>query len=219
MKIGSDFGIIKKKHLIGILFFAAIIISVGRDSEAAIRRMIGPNITMSWASSYLNMDSSSVTVRNDSSWTYATALGLFFDYMTTPYISFRFNWFFFPSVINRNYDDFNHTKNEISFHDIGFSLLRHFDAGSMDLWFGAGAYWQFSTLDDIDSYIVYAVLSFGFDYEVSEDIYLCPEFITGIRMRLINKGEEETVITAPSGKNFSSSGIIVFFKLGIAKAF
>ena len=220
MKIGSDFGIIKKKYLISILFAAAIISAAERDSEAAIRRMMGPNITMSWASSYFAINSGSVTVDDKSSWNYATALGWFFDYMATPYISYRLNWFFFPSAINRNYDNFdNSSKSEINLHDIGFSLLRHFDMGDANLWFGAGVYWQFSTFGDVDSYIMYAVLSLGFDYEINEDIFLCPEFITGVGTRIIKKNEDTVNIDVPTGKNFSSSGFVILFKLGVAKAF
>ncbi|MCL2154515.1 MAG: hypothetical protein FWH53_02500 [Leptospirales bacterium] len=212
--------IIKKKYLISILFIGAIISATGRDSEAAVRIMMGPNVTMSWASSYLIIDSNSVTVSDKSSWHYATALGLFLDYMTTPYISYRINWICFPSVINKSYDNFNSTKSEINLHDVGFSLLRHLNIDDINLWFGAGLYWQFSTFNNINSYILYSVLSLGFDYEISEDIYLCPEFITGIGMRFIEKSDnEDVVIDVPTGKNFSSNGFVMFFKLGVAKAF
>ena len=212
--------IIKKKYLIGILFAVIIICVSERDSEAAIRRMIGPNIIMSWSSSYLTIDSGSATVSDQATWDYATAAGLFFDYMTTPHISFRTSWFCFPGVINKNYGNFDTGKREIILHDIGFSLLRHFNIVDIDLWFGAGMYWQFSTFSDIDSYIMYAVLSFGFDYEISEDIYLCPEFVTGVGARLIKKSANEGVeIPLPTRKDFSSSGFTIFFKLGVAKAF
>ena len=220
MKISCDFKIIKRKYLIRLLFVVTIISAADRDSEAAIRRMMGPNITMSWASSYLTINSNSITVNDKSTWSYATAVGWFFDYMATPYVSFRTNWFCFPSVINRSYDNFSNSKSEINLHDVGFSLLRHLDIADIDLWFGAGIYWQFSTLSDINSYIMHTVLSFGFDYEINEDIYLCPELITGVGMRLIKKSEnKDVVIAVPTGKNFSSSGFLIFFKLGIAKAF
>lgn len=220
MKIAYDFWIIKKKNLITILF-VVIISAAYRDSEAAIRRMMGPNVTMSLSSSYLNIDSSSVTVNDKSSWDYATAAGCFFDYMTTPYISFRVNWFFFPSIINRDYDNYSNSKSEINLHDLGFSLLRHFNIiDAIDPWFGAGIYWQFATFSDVNSYAVLALLSFGFDYEISEYIYLCPEFVTGIGMRLIKKNEnEDLVINVPTWKNFSSNGFVIFFKLGVARAF
>ena len=212
--------IIKRKYLISILFIVTIINAAERDSQAAMRRMMGPNIAMSWSSSYFRIDSGSVTMADQSSWNYATAIGWFFDYMTTPYISFRINWICFPSIINKSYDNFNNTKSEINLHDLGFTLLRHLNIDYMNLWFGAGLYWQFSTPANIDSYILYSILSFGLDYEISEDIYLCPEFITGVGMRLIKKSEDEDiVIDVPSGRNFSSNGFVMFFKLGIAKAF
>jgi len=210
---------IKKKYLISILFTVIIISSAYRDSVSATRRMMGPNIIMSWSSSYFIIDSGSVTVNDQAIWTYATGLGWFIDYRTTPYVSFRASWFCFPSVINKSYGNFNNTASEINLHDVGFSLLRYFNIYDINLWFGAGAYWQFSTLGDINSYVMYPILSLGFNYAINEDTYLCPEFVTGVGMRLIKKSADDVVIDVPTGRGFSSNGFIMFLKLGVAKTF
>ena len=218
MKANCDSRIIKKQYLIGILL--VIIISISGDSQAALNRMMGPNFIASWSSSYLIIDSGSATVNDKSEWTYATAMGWFLDYKTTPHISFRTSWFCFPSFINKDFDNFNRDNREVNLHDIGFSILRHFNNTDIDLWFGSGIYWQFSTFGDINSYTIYATLSFGLDSEIYEDIYLCPEIVTGLGMKLIKRSEQDKVeIEVPTGSNFSSNGFVVFFKLGVAKAF
>ena len=218
MKTGCGHGIFKKKHLIGILF--VIIISISGDLQASLNRMMGPNLITSWSSSYLIIDSGSATVNDKSAWTSATAVGWFFDYKTTPHVSFRTSWFCFPSFINKDYDNFNRDNREVNLHDIGFSLLRHFNISDIDLWFGSGIYWQFSTFSNINSYTLYATLSFGIDYEITDGLYLCPEIVTGLGMKLIKRSEQDKVeIEVPTGSNFSSNGFVVFFKLGVAKAF
>jgi hypothetical protein len=189
------------------------------DSNAVVRRMIGPNITMSWASSYLAIESGSVTVQNDSSWTYATATGWFFDALLTPYISMRTNWFFYPTPINSKLEDMNKDLGEIPLHEMGFSVLRHFNFGSLNPWFGAGPFLQFATIDDVNSYILHALLSVGFDYEISEDTFLCPQLMSGLGMKLISSKQQSVVIDVPTGKDFSTSGIVIFFKIGVGKAF
>ena len=223
MKISCDVGIFKKKYFLSILFaIFVIIISITRESQASINRMLGANIITSWSATYLNIDSGSVTVNENSTWAYATAIGCFFDYKTTPHISYRTSWFSFPSFINKDYNNFNTTNTEVNLHVIGFSLLRHFNIidNDSDIWFGSGIYWQFSAFENIDSYTMYATLSFGFDYKISEDVYLCPELVAGLGMKLIRRSEDDEIsIDVPTGANFSSSGLVVFFKLGAAKAF
>jgi hypothetical protein len=210
------------KKISGIyLLIAVIILFTSADSStAAVRRILGPNATMSWASSYLAIQSNSVTVQDNTSWTYATAPGWFFDYLVTPYISLRSNWFFYPSSLNNNYKSFDKTSGQIPLHEVGFSVLRHFNVEPFNPWFGAGPFMQFATIDDINSYIVHAVLSVGFDYEITDYIYFCPEFMVGIGARIISRSEENNVvIDVPTGKGFSSSGIVIFIKLGVGKAF
>jgi len=190
------------------------------SADAAERRMLGPNITMSWASSYLAIQSGSVSVQNNSTWTYATAIGWFFDYQVTPYISVRTNWFFYPTSLNHNPADFNKTNGQIPLHEAGFSVLRHFNAGNLNPWFGAGPFIQLSTPNDINSYIFHAILSVGFDYEIGEDLYFCPELMGGIGARLLSKNENKNVqLDVPTGRGFSSSGFVIFFKIGVGKAF
>ena len=84
-------------HLPGkktILVSFIVLLFAGTNLYAGQRRLLGPNMTSSWASSYLTISSGSVKVENNASWTYATAGGWFFDYMVNPYISFRTQWFF-----------------------------------------------------------------------------------------------------------------------------
>ena len=78
---------------------------------------------------------------------------------------------------------------------------------------------QFSTINDANSYIVHAVLSTGFDYEVDEDTFFCPEIMWGIGARLLSSDEDTVQVNIPSGKDFTSSGIVIFFKLGVARSF
>jgi hypothetical protein len=210
------------KKITGInIFLILIIITAAADnSSAAVRRMLGPNMTVSWASSYLGIESGSVTLQDNASWTNAIAPGWFFDYLVTPYISLRTNWFFYPTSLNGKFGDFQKSNGKIPLHEAGFSILRHFNAGSINPWFGAGPFMQVATLDDVNSYILHIVLSVGFDYEIGEDTYFCPELMGGIGARLIRSSEEQdVVIDVPTGKDFSSSGIVVFLKLGVGKAF
>ncbi|HOP63807.1 MAG TPA: hypothetical protein PK906_10575 [Spirochaetota bacterium] len=205
------------------LFTVLIILILGFVSDsslyAAKRRILGPNLTMSWASSYLAIESGSVQVENDASWTYASATGWFFDYLLNPYISMRTNWFFYPSVINSDVRDIDQRAGEIPLHEVGFSVLRHFNLQPINPWFGAGPFMQFSTIDDPNSYIVHVLLSFGCDYEIMEDVFLCPELMAGIGARLISSDEETVQIDVPTGEDFTSSGIVIFFKIGVGKSF
>ena len=59
----------------------------------------------------------------------------------------------------------------------------------------------------------------GLDYEVDEDVFFCPELQFGIGAKIINSDEESVVVDLPTGSDFSTSGIIVLFKLGVAKSF
>ncbi|HOP30758.1 MAG TPA: hypothetical protein P5120_15715 [Spirochaetota bacterium] len=205
---------------ISILLLLSFILFAAENSlHAAKRRMLGPNFTMSWASSYLAIDSASVKVENDASWTYASATGWFFDYLLNPYISIRSNWFFYPAVINSSPDDMYDRAGEIPLHEIGFSVLRHFNLQPINPWFGAGPFMQFSTINDVNSYIIHAVLSVGFDYEITEETFICPELMCGIGARLLSSDEETVQVNIPTGKDFTSSGIVVFFKLGVGRTF
>lgn len=194
-------------------------ILLGNDLFAEQRRMIGPNITTSWASSYLTINTDAVTIKNNASWTYATAAGWFFDYQLNPYVSLRWEWFFYPNVINTN--SFNSSDNvgEVNLHEIGFSVLRHFGKGYVSPWFGAGPYLQFVTIDSINTYVIHVLLSLGFDYELADDIFFCPEIMAGVGAGLIKKEEETVKFDVPTGNDFSTSGIVIFFKLGVAKSF
>ena len=203
---------------ITLLLFTAIL-TLENNLYAAKRRMLGPNFTMSWASSYLAIDSSSVKVENDASWTYASAAGWFFDYLLNPYISIRSNWFFYPAIMNSSPDDMMDSAGEIPLHEIGFSVLRHFNLKPINPWFGAGPFMQFSTLNDVNSYIIHAMLSMGFDYEITEDTFFCPEFMWGIGARILSSDEETVQVNIPTGKDFTSSGIVIFFKLGVGRTF
>jgi len=188
--------------------------------SAADRRMLGPNVTLSWVSNKLTIESGSVTVNNNSSWNYATAPGWFFDYLLTPYISLRSNWFFYPTMFQRNLKYIDEANGRVPLHEIGFSVLRHFNAGVLNPWFGAGPFLQFASIDDINSYVVHAILSVGFDYEISEDLFFCPELMGGIGARIISQNENANMkIDVPTGRDFSSSGIVIFLKLGVGKSF
>jgi len=140
-----------KKVCFSLFISFIIVLSSAEISSAAVRRMLGPNITMSWASSYLEIQSGSIKVQDDTSWDYATAPGWFFDYMVSPYISLRTNWFFYPTSLNNNYSDFRKTNGQIPLHEAGFSVLRHFNLTPLNPWFGAGPFIQFATLDDVNS--------------------------------------------------------------------
>lgn len=192
---------------------------ISADSYAMVRRMIGPNVTMSWASSYLAIESGNITVQDNASWTYATATGWFFDALFTPYISLRMNWFFYPTPVNSDLRNVDEHPGEIPLHEIGFSVCRHFNAGPLNPWFGAGPYVQFATVDDINSYIVHILLSVGFDYEITDDVYLCPQLLSGLGMKIVKSEENSVVVDVPTGKNFSTSGIVIFLKLGVGKVF
>ncbi len=210
----------KKIHGMYIYLTILIIITSVNNSFSAVRRILGPNMTISWASTYLAIESGSITVQNNPTWNSALAPGGFFDYLTTPYISIRTNWFFYPTSINNNIRDFNDTNGQIPLHEVGFSVLRHFDFAPINPWFGAGPFMQFASPDDINSYILHAVLSLGFDCEVSEGVFFCPELMGGIGARLISRGSDKNVkIDVPTGRGFSSSGIVIFLKIGVGKAF
>ena len=121
--------------------------------------------------------------------------------------------------MNSGVDEMFTDAGKINMHEIGFSLLRHFGKGYISPWFGAGPYLQFATVDSINSYIIHILLSFGFDYELVDDIYLCPEIMGGIGAGLFKSDSNSVVIDVPTGTDFSTSGIVIFFKLGVAKSF
>jgi hypothetical protein len=146
-------------------------------------------------------------------------MGLFFDYMVTPYISYRVDWFIYPAVINNQMYEGEIQYGAVELHAAGFSLLRHFNFKPINPWFGAGPYLQLSTVGDVDSYIIHLMLSTGFDYEIYPDTYLCPEFKFGIGTRIVSSDEDSVVIDVPGTSDFSTSGIILFAKIGVAKAF
>jgi len=161
-----------------------------------------------------------VSVQENPSWYYSTALGWFFDYLLTPYVSIRTNWVLYPASLDRSVSEFNNSNGQVEYHEIGFSVLRHFNSGQFDPWFGAGPYLQIATLDDVNSYVVYIFISTGINYEISEDVFFCPELTWGIGSRIISSSEDrDVVINVPTGKDFSSSGIVVFMKFGVGKAF
>lgn len=202
-----------------ILLICLIFLAADEKGHAGNRRMLGPNVTMSWASSYLSIESTAVNVEKDTSWTYASSTGWFFDYLVNPYISLRTNWFFYPALINTKPCDLGNHSGEIPLHEMGFSVLRHFNLQPLNPWFGAGPFMQFSTVDDPNSYILHAILSLGFDYEFTDETFFCPEFMWGIGTRLVSSKDETVQIDVPTGKDFTSSGIVIFFKLGVGKSF
>lgn len=202
-----------------IVLSAAVILLQGVSLTAAQRRMVGPNLTMSWASTYLTINTDAVTVQNDAEWIYASAAGWFFDYQLNPFVSLRAEWFCYPSVINSNPFRSSDSIGEVNLHEIGFSVLRHFDKGYISPWFGAGPYMQFNSIGNINSYVVHILLSVGFDYELSDDLYFCPELITGVGASLIKSDNQTVQFDVPTGGDFSTSGIVVFLKLGFARTF
>jgi len=205
----------KKTALLLIL----IILLLNADLSASKRRMVGGGPILSWASSYVTLEAGSVTVQDSASWTYATAMGIFFDYMVTPYISYRTDWFVYPAIINSGLGKREREYGVIELHAVGFSLLRHFNFRHINPWFGAGPYLQLSTINDVNSYIIHLMLSTGFDYEIYPDTFLCPEFKFGMGTRIFSSDEDKVVIDVPGTSDFSTSGIIIFAKIGIAKAF
>jgi hypothetical protein len=215
MPVSTDLYV--KRRLITVS--VVVIILCGNTLFAGQRLMIGPNITMSWASSYLTINTDAITVQNDASWTYATAAGWFVDYQLNPYVSIRSEWFIYPVIMNCNPFRSLNSIGQIQMSEFGFSVLRHFGKGYVSPWFGAGPYLQYAALDTINSYIIHIILSLGFDYEISDDIFFCPELMFGLGASLI-KSENKTVqFDVPSGSDFSTSGIVIFIKLGIARAF
>lgn len=187
--------------------------------DAAQRRMLGPEANMSWVSSYLTINSGSVKIQNNATWSYASACGWFLDYMLNPYVSMRMHWIFYPDVINSPPHEMFEKAGVINLHEIGFSVKRHFGRGYVSPWFGAGPYLQFDTIDNVNSYIFHAMLSAGFDYEFVEDIYFCPEFMFGIGAGFFKNKEGSVQVDVPTGPDFSTSGMVIFFKIGVAKAF
>lgn len=206
----------------GTYFFYSllIIIFVSTGSSAAIRRMMGPSVALTWSSSYLEIDSGSVSVQEDPSWSYSTGVGWFIDYLITPYVSIRTNLLMCPGILNKRPGEFNDAKGQMRHNELGFLLLRHLNGGEFSPWFGAGPSLQVSTFDDVNSYILFLYLSVGLDYEISEDVYFCPEMAIGIGSGIVSSDENSNVvIDVPSGKSFSSSGIVTYIKLGVGKAF
>lgn len=207
------------KNIFRFITFVIILFSVS-NSSAAIRRMLGPNITVSWQSTYLAIESGDIMVQDNAAWENAIALGWFFDYLITPYVSLRTNWFLYPTSMGGNYTNLTDDPGKVTGHEIGISVLRHFESNPLNPWFGFGPFVGFTTIDNINSYTIHAILSVGFDYEISEDVYFCPELMGGIGARIISENEEDDVsIDVPSGGDFTSSGIVVFLKIGFGKAF
>lgn len=204
-----------KKYFLLLLF----VVFLHSDLQADNRRMLGMGPVFSWASSYITFEAGSVTVHDSSTWTYATAMGVFFDYMVNPYISYRTEWFVYPAAINDNIHENKKKFAAIELQAVGFSLLRHFNLKRINPWFGTGPYLQFSSIGDVDSYIIHLTLSAGFDYEIFPDTYLCPEFRFGIGMKIVRSDSDSVVIDVPGASNFSTSGFILFAKIGIAKVF
>lgn len=201
-----------------IASFILVLFTVG-PLGAAQRRMLGPELNMSWVSSYLTINSGSVTIRKNATWSYANACGWFMDYLLNPYVSIRTHWFFYPDIINSSPAEIFENAGVITLHEIGFSLIRHFGKGYVTPWFGAGPYLQFETIDDINSYVIHAMLSLGFDYEIMDDTYFCPELMFGIGAGFFKSDEGSVQVDVPTGTDFSTSGIVIFFKIGVAKAF
>ncbi|HPS57809.1 MAG TPA: hypothetical protein PK514_06850 [Spirochaetota bacterium] len=202
-----------------ILLLFVLLLLVMSPLEAAQRRMLGPEVNMSWVSSYLTVNSGSVTIQNNATWSYANACGWFLDYLLNPYVSMRTHWIFYPEMINSRPDEMFDHAGVISLHEIGISLIRHFGKGYVSPWFGAGPYIQFDTIDNINSYVFHATLSAGFDYECAEDVYFCPEIMFGIGAGFFKTGKGSVQVDVPTGPDFSTSGIVIFLKLGVAKAF
>lgn len=200
-------------------FLLLIAVFLHSDLLANNRRMLGVGPIFSWASTYLTLEAGSVTVRDNADWTYATAMGLFFDHMVNPYVSYRTEWFIYPAILNNNINESKKEFSAIELHAVGVSLLRHFNLRNINPWFGAGPYLQFSSLGNVDSYILHLILSTGFDYEISPGVYLCPDFKIGIGMRLIRSDDDSVVIDVPGASDFSTSGFVFFTRIGIAKAF
>ncbi len=204
-----------KKYFFLLLF----VVLLHGDLQANNRRILGIGPVLSWASSYLTIEAGSVTVQDSATWTYATAMGIFFDYMINPYISYRTEWFIYPAAINHNINESKKEFSAIELHAIGFSLLRHFNLRKINPWFGTGPYLQFSSIGDVDSYIIHLMLSLGFDYELYPDVFLCPEFKFGLGMKIIRSDKDSVVIDVPGASDFSTSGFVLFAKIGVAKAF
>jgi hypothetical protein len=182
--------------------------------------MIGPNFTLSYSSTYLAIESGQVSVQSNPKWENAAALGWFFDYLITPYVSLRTNWFFYPTSMGDDYSNLIEDNGKITGHVIGVSVLRHFEGSSLNPWFGFGPFVGFTTVDNINSYTIHAILSVGFDYQISEDVFFCPELMGGIGARIISESAGNDVsIDVPTGGNFTSSGIVVFCKIGFGKEF
>lgn len=202
-----------------ILSLVVLLLCAVSPLEAAQRRMLGPEINMSWVSSYLTINKGSVTIQNNATWSYANACGWFFDYLLNPYVSIRTHWVLYPEMINSRPVDMFDRPGEIPLHEMGLSLIRHFGKGYVSPWFGAGPYLQFDTIDNINSYVFHATLSAGFDYEFMEDVFLCPEVMFGIGAAFFKEGNGSVQVDVPTGPDFSTSGIIIFLKIGVAKAF
>lgn len=201
------------------LFSIILVVFLCTDSMAIQKRMLGFQFIPSFASSYLTIESTSVKVNESSSWAYASAVGFFFDYMINPYISFRFDWFLSPGLLNSNMSDLSKNLSRIKVHEAGFTLKRHFEGNIFNPWFGAGPYIQHTAPNEINSYVIHVLLSAGFDYEITEDVFLCPDLKFGLGMQLISSDDESVTVELPSGGDFSTSGIVFFIKLGIAKSF
>jgi len=192
---------------------------VSENLFAVQRRMVGVQFVPSFASSYLNIESKSIKVQEDASWAYASSFGFFFDYMMNPYVSFRFDWFFSPGLINTAYKDLGTNSTKIKVNEAGLTVKRHFEGNVLNPWFGAGPYIQYTAPAEYDSHVLHFLLSFGFDYEIADTIFLSPDFKFGLGMKLISSEDDSVVVELPSGSDFSTSGIVVFFKLGLAKSF
>lgn len=200
-------------------FLLLIVFFLQGDLLANKRRMAGAGPVFSWASSYITIEAGSVTVQDNPTWTYATAVGFFFDYLINPYISYRTEWVIYPAVINHNMNISKKEYGVIELHSAGFSLLRHFNFRYFNPWFGAGPYLQFSSIGDVDSYVLHLMLSTGFDYEIYPGTFLCPDIKFGIGTRIVSSDNDSVIIDVPGANDFSTSGIIIFARIGVARAF
>ncbi len=209
--------IFRKRYLLIILLFLNL--SYGRNLFSMQHRLVGGQLVPSFASSYLNIESKSIKVQENASWAYASGFGFFFDYQANPYISFRFDWFFYPGLMNTSTENSGENLSRIKVNEAGFTVKRHFEGNLFNPWFGAGPYMQYTVPNEVDSYVLHILLSFGFDYEISDGVFLCPDFKVGLGIKLISSSEDSVVVELPSGSDFSTSGIVVFMKIGLARSF
>ncbi len=207
-----------KKYFVIMFFFLSCLFS-SQGIQAKQHRFLGAEFVSSFSSSYLNIESSSIRVDDNASWTRSYALGCFFDYKFHPNIALRLDWFFLPEFLNSGMDALDSRFSRVELYEAGFLLKRYFQSNVLDSWFGAGISLQYVLIDDFNSYVIHFLLAFGFDYEIYEDVFLCPEIQSGLGMKLLSSNDDSLVIDLPTGSDLSTSGIVIFAKLGFAKSF